>query len=32
MLYFIEYQIWKYISVMLCQNIVPQNKWNNEIR
>ena len=26
MLYFTEYQIIKYFSAMLCQNVVPQNK------
>ena len=26
MLYFTEYEIIKYFSVMLCQNAVPQNK------
>ena len=25
-LYFTEYQITKYFSAMLCQNLVPQNK------
>ena len=26
MLYITEYQIIKYFSAMLCQNVVPQNK------
>ena len=26
MLYFTEYQIIKYVSAMLCQSVVPQNK------
>ena len=27
-----EYQIMKYFSATMCQNVVPQNKMNNEIK
>ena len=30
-LYFNEYQITTNLSAVLCQNIVPQKKWNNEL-
>ena len=27
-----EYQIMKYFSATLCQNVVPQKRWNNKTK